>query len=180
LAVVVTEPLKWGRLSKEPPEYVAKVWSSTSQKWTLTDWGLRWVWNHPEVSVVVCDMSNLKQVTENVGFAAGAEPDSLSVRELLLINQVREAYLKLRPILCTSCRACMPCEMGIDVPRIFELYNDAIIYKDVETARSMYCLEKHHMDSCTQCDACENACAKRIAMLDCLKAASQLFAGCEE
>ena len=180
LAVVAAEPLKWGRLSKEPPESVAKVWESAPTNRTLTDWGLRWVWNHPEVSVVVCDMSNVGQVTENIGYAAGVEPDSLSVRELLLFNQVREAYFALRPILCTSCRACMPCEMGIDVPRIFELYNDAIMYRDVETARSIYCLEKHHIDSCTQCHACENACAKRMAVLDCLKAAQQLFEECDE
>jgi len=31
----------------------------------------------------------------------------------------------------------MPCPEGIDVPRIFELYNDAFIYEDVETARAI-------------------------------------------
>ena len=180
LAVVVTEPLRWGRLTKQPPESVAKIWEGAPKKRDLTEWGLRWVWNHPEVSVVVSDMSTMQQVMENIAFAAGAEPDSLTVRELVLINQVREAYLEMRPILCTSCRACMPCEMGIDVPRIFELYNDAIIYRDIQTARSIYCLEKHHIDSCTECDACENACVKRIAILDCLKAARRLFDECGE
>ena len=179
LAVVITEPLRWGRLTKEPPESVAELWASSKQKRTLAEWGLSWVWNHPEVSVVVSDMSTMEQVVENVALADSAEPDSLTVQELVLISQVREAYRKLRPIPCPSCRACMPCPQGIDVPRIFELYNDAIIYNDAKTARSLYCGEQHSADSCTECSACENACAKRLGILDWLKAARQLLTGFE-
>jgi predicted aldo/keto reductase-like oxidoreductase len=179
LAVVITEPLRWGRLTKEPPESVAEVWASSKQRRTLSEWGLRWVWNHPEVSVVVSDMSTMEQVVEDVALADSAEPDSLTVQELVLISRVREAYRKLRPIPCTSCRACMPCLQGIDVPRIFELYNDAIIYNDTKTARSLYCSEQHRADTCTECGACVNACAKKLAVMDWLKAARQLLVSCE-
>jgi len=179
LAVVVTEPLKLGRLTKEPPEAAAEVWASSKQKRTLSEWGLRWVWDHPEVSVVVSEMSTMEQVVENVTLADRAEPESLTVQELVLISKVREAYRKLRPIPCSSCRACMPCPQGIDVPRIFELYNDAIIYNDPKTARSLYYNEQHHLDTCTECGVCDNACAKRLAMLAWFKAARQLFDSCE-
>jgi uncharacterized protein len=177
LAVVVIEPLRWGRLTKEPPGSVAKVWASASRKLNLTEWGLRWVWNHPEVSVVVCDMSTVDQVGENIALTDSAGPDSLTVRELVLLNRVRDAYQALRVVPCTSCRACMPCPVGIDVPRIFELYNDAVIYGDVKTARSIYCAEKHDIDCCTECNVCVDSCAKRLAVLDFLKAAHRLFDG---
>jgi len=180
MAVVITEPLRRGRLTKEPPAPVAKVWARTPQKRTLTEWGLRWVWNHPEVSIVVSDMSTMQQVVENVALADSAEPDSLTVKELVVISQVRDAYRKLRPLPCTSCRACMPCPIDIDVPRIFELYNDAIIYNDVKTARSLYSMEQHCIDSCTECGACVNTCAKKFAILDWLKAAHQLLAAREQ
>jgi predicted aldo/keto reductase-like oxidoreductase len=179
LAVVITEPLRWGRLTKEPPESVAEVWASSKQRRTLSEWGLRWVWNHPEVSVVFSDMSTMEQVVEDVALADSAEPDSLTVQELVLISRVREAYRKLRPIPCTSCRACMPCLQGIDVPRIFELYNDAIIYNDTKTARSLYCGEQHSADHCNECSACESTCAKRLAILDWLRAAHKLLAAGE-
>lgn len=169
LAVVVTEPLRGGRLTKEPPPSVAKVWAGAPKKRTLAEWGLRWVWNHPEVSTVVSDMSSMEQVVENVALADSAEADSLTVQEEVLISQVREAYRKLSPIPCTSCRACMPCPEGIDVPRIFELYNDAIMYDDIETARSIYRMEQHNIDSCTECGVCEDACGKEIAIVDWLK-----------
>jgi predicted aldo/keto reductase-like oxidoreductase len=179
LAVIVTEPLKLGRLIKDPPESVAEVWASSKQKRTLTEWGLRWVWNHPEVSVVVSDMSTMEQVVENVALADSAELDSLTVQELVLISKVKEAYRKLRPIPCTSCCACMPCPQGIDVPRIFEIYNDAIIYNDAKIAQSLYYSEQHRLDTCTECGACENACAKRLTLLDWLKVARKLFNSCD-
>ena len=179
VAVVITEPLRWGRLTKELPESVAEVWASSKQKRTLAGWGMRWVWNHPEVSVVVSDMSNMDQVIENIALADNAEPDSLTVQELVLISKVKEAYRKLRPIPCPSCRACMPCPQGIDVPYIFELYNDAIIYNDVKTARFLYCSEQHRIDTCTECSACENACAKRLAVMNWLRTTRQLLNSCE-
>jgi len=176
LTVVITAPLLGGRLTKEPPESVARVWAGVSQKRTLAEWGLRWVWNHPEVSTVVSDMSTIDQVVGNVALADSVEPDSLTVQEQVLISQVRDAYRKLRPVPCTSCRGCMPCPQGIDVPRIFELHNDAIMYGDTETARSIYRIERHRIDNCTECGICVNACGKQIAILDWLKAAHKLLA----
>jgi len=179
LAVVIAEPLPGGRLTKEPPEPVARVWESATQERALAEWGLRWVWNHPEVSTVVSDMSTMEQVVENLALADSAEPDSLTVQEEVLISRVREAYRKLSPIPCTSCRACMPCPQGIDVPRIFELYNDAIMYGDIETARSIYRAEKHDIENCTDCSVCVDACGREIDILDWLKKAHQLLAGAD-
>jgi predicted aldo/keto reductase-like oxidoreductase len=85
-------------------------------------------------------------------------------------------FLKLRPIPCTACRGCMPCPQDIDVPRIFELYNDAIMYGDIGAERSIYSLEQHGIASCTECGACVNACGRKIAILDWLKTAHQLLA----
>jgi predicted aldo/keto reductase-like oxidoreductase len=175
LGIVVTEPLRGGRLTKEPPESIAEIWANAQKKRTLTEWGLRWVWNHPEISVTLCDMSTIEQVVEDVQLADHAEPDSLTVQELVLISKVREAFRKLAPIPCPSCRACMPCLQGIDVPRIFELYNDAFIYDDAEMARSLYYGERHDLDSCTECRVCERACAKRLPMLDWLQKAHRLL-----
>ena len=174
LAVVVNEPLKRGRLAEEPPEPVAKIWANASQKRTLAEWGLRWVWNHPGIATVVVDMGTIEQVMENAAPADVAKADSLTVPEEVLISQVREAYRKLKPIPCTTCRGCMPCPQDIDVPRIFELYNDAIMYGDVDTARSIYRAERHNIDDCAECDIC--VCGREIDIMDWLKKAHHLLA----
>ena len=176
LAVVVTEPLKGGRLTREPPESVAGVWADASPERALADWGLRWVWNHPEVATVVVDMSTMEQVAVDLALADSVEPDSLTVPEEVLIGRVRDAYRKLRPIPCTACRGCMPCPPGIDVPRIFEIYNDTMMYGDIETAKSLYRIERHDIDSCNECGACAKACGLKIPIQDWLEKARQLLA----
>jgi len=175
LAVVVTEPLKGGRLTKEPPESVAGIWADASPESTPAEWGLRWVWNHPEIATVVSDMSTMEQVAANVALADSVEPDSLTVSDELLISRVRDAYRKLKHVPCTACRGCMPCPEGIDVPRIFELYNDAVMYGDIETARFLYRNERHNIASCTECGSCVKACGLKIPILDWLKKAHKLL-----
>jgi uncharacterized protein len=171
LAVVATEPLRGGRLTKEPPEAVRDVWSQTGRDWSRAEWGLRFVWNHPGISSVVCDMSTEGELEEDLRVADNAEADSLTVQEEVLISRVRDAYRRARRVPCPSCRPCMPCPAGIDVPRFFEVYNDAIMYGDIETARAICRDERLHPEECIECKLCESRCAKRLPIVDWLKSA---------
>jgi predicted aldo/keto reductase-like oxidoreductase len=175
LAVVVSEPLKGGRLTGEQPEPVSEIWREADEKHSLVHWGLKWAWNLPEVSTVLCDMSNINQMSENLVLAERSDPESITIREEILMGRVREKYYDLRPIQCTACRCCMPCPLNIDVPRIFEIYNDAIIYDDVDFGRFLYKHEHHDAKDCSECGACEDACPKRIPILEWLKRATKLL-----
>ena len=103
LAVVVMEPVRGGRLAKAPGP-VAEVWESAAQKRSPVEWALLWVWNQPEVAVVLSGMSTMEQVVENVAIADRARPGILTAEELALVDQAREAYKRLAPIPCTNCR----------------------------------------------------------------------------
>ncbi len=175
LAVVVTEPLRSGRLIKRPPTAVARIWGDECKGSRLAKWGLRFVWSYPEIAVAVRDFSSTRDLIKSADIADSVELDSLTVQEELLINTVRDEYLKLSRIPCTSCRPCMPCPEGIDVPRIFELYNDAFIYEDLKTARLMYLKEQHHAELCTQCRDCEKRCARELKIVDWLEQAHKLL-----
>ncbi len=177
LAVIAAKPLLGGRLVKHIPEAAAKVWEGAQPKRTPAEWALRWAWNHPEISTVVCDMESVAQVKENAALADAALPDGLSVAEELVIGKARDAYLSLKPIPCTACRGCMPsgglCPNGIDVPRVFEIYNDAVMYNDAATGRAIYRLENHGAEACNECGAC--VCGKNIPIPEWLKKARELL-----
>lgn len=175
LGVVVSKPLLGGRLVKNLPDSVSAIWEGAAPKRTPAEWALRWVWNHPEVSTVVSDMSSIEQVKENAALVDTALADDFTVLEELVISRVRDAYHALKPFPCSACRSCMPCAMDIDVPRIFEIYNDGIMYNDIATAREIYLLEHHHIDDCNECGSCVNACGKKIAVTDWLKKARALL-----
>jgi len=175
LAVVISEPLKGGRLTGTLPDSVAKVWGDAFKERSLAEWGLRWVWHYPEIATAVSDNSTLEQIKENIAIADVAVADSLGVMEQVLVNRVRDAYQALKPVTCTACRGCMPCPQNVDVPRIFELYNDAVMYDDVETARSIYREEEHDIDDCNECGVCEEKCGRNVAIRKWLKKAQQIF-----
>ena len=63
-----------------------------------------------------------------------------------------------------------------DVPRIFELYNDAVMYGDVEAARTLYRIERHDIDICNDCGKCTAACGFKIPIPEHLKKARELLA----
>jgi len=163
LTVVVMEPIRGGQLAK-PRGPVAGVWEGAAQKRSPAAWALLWVWNQPEVSVVLSGMSTMEQVIENVALADSARPGILSPEELAVVDRAREAYKGLAPIPCTNCKYCMPCSSGVDISGIFEIYNDTIIYEDPEEARWLYSQlkEEQRADQCTKCAECTDACPQGI------------------
>jgi predicted aldo/keto reductase-like oxidoreductase len=180
LAVVVMEPLRGGRLTKQPPESVARLWASAPQKRTPAEWALQWVLNQAEVSSTLSGMSNMDQVIENVAIADRSKPGSLTAEELTLIEQVREAYRKTNAIPCTGCQYCMPCPNGVEIPRIFELYNDAVMYNDTFMTRYFYrgpagLKEEQRADKCLECEQCLETCPQMLPVPELLKKAHDLL-----
>ena len=163
LAVVVMEPIRGGQLAK-PRGPVAEVWESAAPKRSPAAWALLWVWNQPEVSVVLSGMSTMGQVVENVALADRARPGMLGREALALVGRAREAYRGLAPIPCTGCKYCMPCSSGVEIADIFEMYNDAMIYEDPREARWVYgrFKEEQRADKCTSCGECMDACPQEI------------------
>jgi predicted aldo/keto reductase-like oxidoreductase len=163
LAVIVMEPIRGGQLAN-PRGPVAEVWEHAARKRSPAAWALSWVWNQPEISAVLSGMSTMDQVVENVALAGKARPGMLNAEDLKLIDRAREAYKGLAPIPCTGCKYCMPCDTGVEIPRIFEMYNEAMIYEDPREARWMYgrLKEEQRANACIQCGECAEACPQKI------------------
>jgi predicted aldo/keto reductase-like oxidoreductase len=180
LAVVVMEPLRGGRLCKEPPAPVARVWETAPQKRTPAEWGLLWVWNHPEVSVALSGMSTMEQVKENIATADSSAPNKLAPEGLSFIKRVGEAYQRLNPIPCTSCGYCLPCPNGVDIPKVLKMYNETIMYDDLQGGQSRYrnpdiIKEEQRADRCLECSTCLEACPQKIPITEWLKKAHALL-----
>lgn len=175
LAIVISEPLRHGLLSAHPPEFIITEWTEHSYKQTLTEWGMRWVWNHPEVHTVVVAMTAMKELDDILLLEGNMEANNLSMKQQIIINQLRDAWRKLKPVPCSACRNCMPCPKNIDVPRILELYNDAIMFRDIDTVRKIYQEERHNIIDCDECGSCVKSCGRMIAILDWLKEADNLL-----
>ena len=166
LATIIMEPLLGGKLAN-PPEAVRRVWDSAAVQRSPAEWALQWLWNKPEVSVVLSGMSTMSQVEENVAAAARSGVGLLTSAELEMIDKARAAYEALSLVPCTACAYCMPCPNGVDIPRCFTNLNAARMY-GFEDARKRYknLLPDESKDSlatsCIACRECEDKCPQGI------------------
>jgi predicted aldo/keto reductase-like oxidoreductase len=180
LAVVVMEPIRGGRLSNNVPPSVQKIWDSAPRKRTPADFALQWVWNQPEISLLLSGMSAMEHVVENLASAERSGPGTLTPEELALYDQVREAYEALCPIPCTDCQYCQPCPNGVNIPRVFEIYNDLMMYGDENRAQMVYgwLAEDERANLCIECGECLDKCPQMIEIPDWLKKAHEVL--CQE
>jgi len=164
LAVVIMEPLRGGALARNIPSGAQVLFDSAPRKRTPADWALQWLWNQPEVSLVLSGMSTMEQVEENLASADCSGVGTMSDEEVALMVQAREAYLALCAIPCTGCQYCLPCPQGVAIPDVLGVYNESLMFGDVERARMLYNWldEKTRGDACIECGECLEKCPQGI------------------
>jgi predicted aldo/keto reductase-like oxidoreductase len=179
LGVIVMEPLLGGKLASPVPAEVEAIWGEAAVKRTPAEWALRWVWNHPEVTVVLSGMNEEAHIEENVRVAGEAEANSLAEVELALVGRVEQTYRRLMKASCTGCRYCLPCPAGVAIPVCFELYNTMHMFGGADEARFMYAVrlcgaitggEPGYASQCVQCGKCLEKCPQHLAIPDLLAA----------
>jgi hypothetical protein len=177
LAVVIMEPLMGGRLV-DPPKDIRTLMDQFPTRRTPVEWALDWLWNQPEVSVVLSGMTSMAQVEDNLRLADGAKVGSFGKAELDLIAQVREMYSSRIVIPCSKCSYCMPCPNGVNIPANFEIYNYAYLYDNLADARFKYGIfieEAQRADQCVACGICEDLCPQKIPISDWMPKVSALL-----
>jgi uncharacterized protein len=178
VGVVVMEPLRGGRLVDKIPTEVQALWDTASVKRSPTEWAMRWVWDHPDVTTVLTGASSLAQLTENTRIADQAAANSLSPAEHALIDQVRQEYRKMLKVDCTGCAYCMPCPNGVNIPQNFTLYNDSFLFKGAEMNKFFYTqflTPDQRASGCLECLICVEKCPQKIDIPKALKVVDEYF-----
>lgn len=169
LPVMVMEPLRGGKLVTSLPKEVYKIWDNAYIKRSPAEWAFRWIWNHPEVTVVLSGMNSQEMVEENIRVAGSSESNTFSESDFKLFEDVRTILDEKIKVPCTGCNYCMPCPFGVDIPTGFSTYND----REIEgkfAAIGKYIMqtslksEASNASLCTQCGACEVHCPQKIAI----------------
>lgn len=174
LAIIIMEPIKGGKLAKEPEGDFKELWEKSRVKMTPAELALRWVWNQPEVALLLSGMSTMEQVEENIKTASTALPNSFKPNEIKLINDIKDIYNSRNKVGCTSCRYCVPCPNNIAIPNIFEIYNNYFVYDMVTWGKKAYeNMINAGTDStkCIECGQCESICPQNIEIIHHLKEA---------
>lgn len=182
LAVVIMEPIEGGMLAVNPPAEIQSIWDEAGSDRTLAEWALQWVWNQPEVSVVLSGMSTMEQVIENVESASRSGPGTLMEDELKLISRVSEKYREFGFIGCTGCGYCIPCPEGVAIPDIFSFFNehstkrgDRDAQREVVKRYGEAIPSESGAKKCAKCGQCEEQCPQQLPIRNLIRRATWVF-----
>lgn len=164
LGVIIMEPLLGGKLANPHEKVAAKL----SNEKTPVEWAFDFLWNRPEVSMLLSGMGSMQMVTDNLGYADKAVPGMLSEENLNMLSEAKHAFDEMNLVPCTGCEYCMPCPSEVKIPQIFSAFNNITtggrrkvkeVFPDIEANASL----------CKKCGKCENACPQHIKIIDTLK-----------
>jgi hypothetical protein len=178
IPVIIMEPLRGGKLVNLLPPEAKKLMQENERGWSPAAWAFRWLYNQPEVTVVLSGMNSLEMVAENLETADTARAGDLREEDLALIAKVRELIRKGDKVGCTGCRYCMPCPKGVDIPGIFRCYN--AMYTDGKNDARFHFAQTVGMTrqpafatQCVGCGKCESHCPQSIPIREKLKEADR-------
>ncbi|HCO29160.1 MAG TPA: aldo/keto reductase [Lachnospiraceae bacterium] len=169
IPVIIMEPLRGGRLVTGLPKEALKEMENVSKNRTPAEWGLRWLFDQEEVTVVLSGMNTNEMVEENIRIASKAGIHCITEEEREVYRKVKEILNEKVKVPCTGCGYCMPCPKGVDIPGAFRCYNvrytDGLVKAEKEyimctTMRS----KRSNASLCVSCGKCEKHCPQEIAI----------------
>ena len=178
IPVVIMEPLRGGKLVNMLPEKAKQIMKNSGHDWSPAEWGLRWLYNQPEVTVVLSGMNSLEMVKENCRTASEAPAGHFTDDDFATLSEVIKAIHETEKVGCTGCRYCMPCPKGVDIPGTFAAYNTMFI-ESKSQGRFQYAQavaltkEPSFASQCVGCGKCEKHCPQGLPIREKLKEADK-------
>ena len=178
IPVVIMEPLRGGKLVNMLPSGALEAMQASGRGWTPAEWGLRWLYNQPEVTVVLSGMNSVEMVEENCRTASEATAGHLTEDDFATLEVVKKKIREKEKVGCTGCRYCMPCPKGVDIPGIFRCYNTMYTEGKAEgRAQFMQTVglskEPPFATQCVGCGKCEQHCPQNLPIREKLKEADK-------
>lgn len=179
LAVVAMEPLRGGALVSGLPKEAREILHDAAPGRSEVDWALGWLWNQPQVSVVLSGMSHKQHVDENLELANSFSYERWTSKDDEAVELANKLIKKLEKVNCTACGYCLPCPEGVNIPRNFGLCNDHHMLNDPSAKGRYFGLlgEAERASNCVKCGICLEKCPQQIAIPDELEHVSELFGG---
>ena len=160
---VVMEPVRGGALANLAKDANAVLKAQAPDK-SIASWALRYAMSLENAFCVLSGMSNMEQITDNLATMANFAPLSSTEREALA--SAVQLHKKAKTVPCTACRYCMPCPVGVDIPRVFAAFNRAALANSPQQFQEALANMPPAQApvACIACGKCAEVCPQHIAI----------------
>lgn len=187
---IVMEPVRGGSLNSLCSESV-RILKQAEPDQSIASWAIRFAASQPNVLTVLSGMSTMEQVQDNVKTMTGFQP--LRAGDYETLKSAVEAYLRTGTIPCTGCRYCMDCPAGVDIPKVFSIYNacasaghlpvsfgdQSMRDKNARIFLAAYedLSEENRAHHCVDCKKCMQHCPQKIHIPERMSEIARMTAG---
>ena len=178
--IVVMEPLRGGMLANPMSKDARAILDSTGTNASYTSYALRFVDELDQILCTLSGMSTLDQLKENIEIFNGP---ALSDKEKAAIDQAVKTLQSDILVPCTGCNYCFECPVGIKIPELFKMYNEAAakgFHWIWGSLSGLYNETTPNAKACIACGSCESHCPQKIKIIDKLKEIDHKYAQLEE
>lgn len=177
IPIMIMEPCRGGMLAKLTPD-AEKILKQKDPDRSIASWAFRYVASLPGVFTILSGMNVLDHIKDNI-HSLSTEFKPLDAGEQKALAEAASLFKLTRPVRCTGCRYCMPCNKGVNIPEYFAFYNscvndsvipnlDAPQGEEFEKRKKEFLARYAKLpqdglpDKCINCRKCVRMCPQRI------------------
>jgi predicted aldo/keto reductase-like oxidoreductase len=167
IPVNIMEPVRGGTLARLCDESI-RIFKEADPDASAASWAIRYGASLPEVQVVLSGMSSMDQVRDNIRTMSPFRP--LTPDEYRVIDRALASYREAASVPCTSCRYCMDCPAGVEIPKNLAVYNNYQTSLANKHPMEKFLFEMEYRilgeeqqaSRCVSCKQCMERCPQRI------------------
>jgi predicted aldo/keto reductase-like oxidoreductase len=171
MPVMIMEPLLGGKLAGGLDEGAERIFKEANPDLSPAAWGLNWVWDQEEVTLLLSGMGEMSQLEENLKLAEDARPGMLGERDREVYRRALNILNRSYRVRCTGCNYCMPCPRGVNIPGCFAAYNTSYSIGYVTgmqqfvTSTALTSERSSSPSLCVKCGRCESHCPQHLEIV---------------
>ena len=162
IGIVTMNPLGGGLIPQNPERFAFLKTETASD---VVSAALQFNLSHPAITTALVGFANTQEVDQAVAAADNFVPYSEKQQQSLQKN-IETSFDGL----CTGCGYCLPCPVGIPIPKFLDSYNQLILTNGNKQAvldryRMHWNISSQQAKECISCGSCEERCTQHLPII---------------